>query len=98
MEVKSNLYNVFYPTVPIDTNCTADNTWTSTLPNGVSKDTMNELCKNKRTYDKLMNVEKPYKGEDERYANMMSKYNTEILNAFNLGIGIIAGSIFIYRL
>ncbi len=55
------------------------------------------MCTNKDLSDKLFATTGTYNGEDERYANTMSMYNTEVLNAFNLGIGVMLGALFLYQ-
>jgi len=57
----------------------------------------NDMCNNKSLTDKLENLSVSYGGEDERYANVMSKYETEVLNSFNLGIGLMIGAFFLYK-
>jgi hypothetical protein len=55
------------------------------------------MCANQSISDQLYTITGPYNGEDERYANTMSMYNTEVLNAFNLGIGVMLGAFFLYQ-
>jgi hypothetical protein len=55
------------------------------------------LCKNKTLADQMLKQTVNHSGADELYKNSTSKYNLERLNAFNLGMGVIASLIFIYR-
>ena len=38
-----------------------------------------------------------HSGSDERYANVVSNIFREMINTFNLGVGILAGTIVIFR-
>ncbi len=104
----SSIFYQYYPTTnPSNTlKCVKnDGRWTNngtTCARGDARSECNTgyvdaMCKNKDIFDKLSAITTTYNGEDERYANVMSKYNTEVLNAFNLGVGIIAGAFFIYK-
>jgi hypothetical protein len=55
------------------------------------------LCDNKNLADQMLKQTVNHSGADELYKNSTSKYNLERLNAFNLGMGVIATLIFIYR-
>ena len=105
----SSIFYQYYPDTSTSTNllkCSGGNgNWTNTGTICASGDARSEcnsgyvdaMCKNKDVSDKLSAITSTYNGEDERYANIMSKYNIEVLNAFNLGVGIIAGVFFIYK-
>ena len=56
------------------------------------------ICDNKELSDKLQVYVENSKGEDERYINTSSKYNTQILDSFNLGIGVLLGAILLYKI
>ncbi len=38
-----------------------------------------------------------HSGSDERYTNVVSHHYREMINTFNLGVGILAGTIVIFR-
>lgn len=57
----------------------------------------NNLCKNKNLADQMLQKTANHAGADELYKNTTSKYNLERLNFFNLGVGVIATLVFIYR-
>ncbi len=49
-------------------------------------------------YDnKLKEIQTKHSGSDERYANAVSTYYREMINTFNLGIGLIVGTIVIFK-
>jgi len=45
----------------------------------------------------LKDIQTKHSGSDERYANTVSTYYREMINTFNLGIGLIAGTIVIFK-
>jgi hypothetical protein len=45
----------------------------------------------------LKEIQTVHSGSDERYANLVSTYYREMINTFNLGIGLIVGTIVIIR-
>jgi len=55
------------------------------------------LCTNKKLADQMLQKTANHAGADELYKNTTSKYNLERLNFFNLGVGVIATLVFIYR-
>ena len=56
----------------------------------------NELCKNKENVNTLYNLQNNHGGSNQKYLDTKKKYNDEMLNTLNLGIGIIILSGFIY--
>ena len=104
MSNKGSIFYQYFSTNASDIVCTKNeesDTWSNTsnvCPNTnkivCDNNFITSMCENKEVADKL--YEQTYNGEDERYANTMSKYNTEVLNAFNLGMGIIISGLFIY--
>uniref|UniRef100_A0A6C0B8B1 Uncharacterized protein n=1 Tax=viral metagenome TaxID=1070528 RepID=A0A6C0B8B1_9ZZZZ len=55
-----------------------------------------ELCKNQNNANTLYAVQNRYGGSDQRYADVKKVYNDTLFNSFNLGIGIIVATGFIY--
>lgn len=47
--------------------------------------------------DVLKGIQTIHSGSDERYANVVSAYYREMINTFNLGVGILVGAIVIFR-
>ena len=107
MPNNNSIYYQFYPTPATEPKCELDGAgiWQNTnCSSGVNNTAecetgfINAMCKNKSLYDKLSGSKTVYNGEDEHYANVMSKYKTEVLTAFNLGIGILLGTVFLYKI
>ena len=46
------------------------------------------LCDNKTYADKLYNLQNNNRGSDQRYLDVQKKYNDQMVNFYNLGIGI----------
>jgi len=59
---------------------------------------LNELCKNNENYSKLKEIQTTHYASNGRYSDMIGFYNTEILKTANLGIGILALALVIYKL
>jgi len=55
-----------------------------------------EVCKNKNYAEYLMSITHTHSGSEQRYEDVDKKYNTEIMNTVNLGIGIALCGLFIY--
>jgi hypothetical protein len=55
-----------------------------------------ELCKNQTNSDTLYSIQNEHGGSDQRFADSKTVYNEALLNNFNLGIGIIIMTGFIY--
>jgi len=55
-----------------------------------------ELCKNKKNANTLYSIQNQYGGSDQRYADVKTVYNDALFNSFNLGVGIIVATGFIY--
>jgi len=55
-----------------------------------------ELCKNQKNANTLYSIQNQYGGSDQRYADVKRVYNNELFNSFNLGVGIIIATGFIY--
>ncbi len=47
--------------------------------------------------NELKMIQTNHSGSDERYANVVSTYYREMINTFNLGIGLIVGTIMIFK-
>ena len=57
----------------------------------------NEFCKNKELSEWITNNKDEYYGSKQKYLDIESKYNNELLNITNLGIGIIILTGFIIK-
>jgi len=66
--------------------------------NSCKPEYVNVMCDNQELYDKLQSYVQNSNGENERYINTSSKYNTQVLDSFNLGIGILLGAILLYKI
>jgi len=55
-----------------------------------------ELCKNQKNANTLYSIQNQYGGSDQRYADVKTVYNDALFNSFNLGVGIIVATGFIY--
>jgi len=55
-----------------------------------------ELCKNQNNANTLYKVQNQYGGSDQRYSDVKTVYNDTLFNSFNLGVGIIIATGFIY--
>lgn len=55
-----------------------------------------ELCKNQNNANILYSVQNQHGGSDQRYADVKTVYNDALFNSFNLGVGIIIVTGFIY--
>ena len=55
-----------------------------------------EVCKNKDYAKYLMSITHTHSGSEQRFEDVDKKYNTEIMNTVNLGIGIALCGLFIY--
>ncbi len=56
----------------------------------------NELCKNKKYGERINTLQSTHSGADERYNNVLQKYNQEQLRTFNICFGIILAGGFIF--
>jgi len=56
-----------------------------------------ELCKNRKNATTLYGLTNVNSGSDQKYLDTKRKYNEEIRNTINLGIGIVLLACFIYR-
>ena len=70
----------------------------TTADNSCKPEYVNAMCDNQELSDKLQGYVQNSNGEDERYINTSSKYNTQILDSFNLGIGVLLGAILLYKI
>jgi len=55
-----------------------------------------QLCLNKNYANTLYSIQNENGGTDQRYEDVKTVYNDELFNSFNLGIGIIIATGFIY--
>lgn len=55
-----------------------------------------ELCKNQKNANTLYKIQNQYGGSDQRYADVKKVYDDTLFNSFNLGVGIIIATGFIY--
>ena len=76
---------------------TCSNMKANAAPGPCSQKFTNNLCKNKKYADRLLNQNVNHSGADELYQNTTAQYNIERLSFVNLGIGIIIGGIFIAK-
>ncbi len=70
-------------TTPTETVCSVKSSFGENLED--------QLCKNKKLADDLLNRTALHSGSDEMYANTISKYNSERLTMLNLAVGIMVG-------
>ena len=70
----------------IPTNCTTDPEQCINV----------ELCKNQNNANTLYKIQNQYGGSDQRYVDVKTVYNEALFNSFNLGVGIIIATGFIY--
>ena len=56
-----------------------------------------QLCDNKKNVELLYDLQNNHSGSDQNYLDTKEKYNDELLNTINLGIGIIASLMFIAK-
>jgi len=59
-------------------------------------DYQKELCKNKQYVSQIMEQQQAHSGMEQKLYDGQSKYYTEVMKSFNLGIGIIAIISFLY--
>lgn len=57
-----------------------------------------ELCKNKNQAQWINGIKQRHLGAMERYHNSNQFYNVNYLNMANLGIGVIAAMLYIYKM
>ena len=56
-----------------------------------------ELCKNRDNVTNLYKLNNVHSGSDQNYLDTKTRYNEELINSFNLGMGIVLLSGLIYR-
>ena len=55
----------------------------------------NQLCLNKSLVDKLYNIRNQHYASEQRYDNVSTKYNFEVVKTVNLLLGVIGSILFI---
>jgi len=82
-----DLYNPIW-----DTSCN-DINFVDNSGNCIAK----ELCLNKKNADLINTIQSKNSGSVEKYENTKQVFNKTILNTINLGVGIVALAILIYK-
>ena len=66
------------------------------MPTGeIYKCYQNQLCLNKSLVDKLYNIRNQHYASEQRYDNVSTKYNFEVVKTVNLLLGVIGSILFI---
>ena len=97
--IRKGTYNSPYtPKWDNGTNSSGMRYCSITSDNSCKQEYVNAMCDNKELSDKLQGYVQNSNGENERYINTSSKYNTQVLDSFNLGIGVLLGAILLYKI
>jgi hypothetical protein len=92
-------YKITITDTNIEQSCVKDPTYS---PNGTHTNDafycyQRELCKNKQLTDNIVNMSYVNSGSEIRYDDFEKSMKRDILYSFNLGMGILFTSIFIYN-
>jgi len=78
-----------------------DPAWDNKCKNDFSNNSVNcvkrQLCINKDKASELINIEANHSGAAEKYMNEKMNYDSMLMNAINLGIGIVFLLVIIYK-